>query len=173
MDAPQDPRWLDAEERQAWLALASTLNRLPAALDAQLRRDAGISHFEYQVLALLSEAPGRTLRMSALATLAEGSLPRLSQVVARLEQRGWVRRTPDPADGRYTLATLTDQGLAKVTEAAPGHVQEVRRLVFDPLTKTQSRQLREISRRIMRAIDPDNHRPYDQLPAAMPAQAPQ
>ena len=172
MDAPLEPRWLDAEERQAWLTLASALVRLPAALDAQLRRDAGISHFEYQVLALLSEAPGRTLRMSALATLAEGSLPRLSQVVARLEQPGWVRRTPDPADGRYTLATLTDQGLAKVTEAAPGHVQEVRRLVFDPLTKTQSRQLREISRRIMHAIDPDNLRPYDQLPAAMPAQAP-
>ena len=161
MDVPQEPRWLDAEERQAWLALASALNRLPAALDAQLRRDADISHFEYQVLALLSEASGRTLRMSELATMAEGSLPRLSQVANRLEQRGWMRRTPDPADGRYTLATLTDQGLAKVTEAAPGHVQEVRRLVFDPLTKTQTRQLRDISRRIIRAIDPSNRRPYD------------
>ena len=156
MDVPQEPRWLDAEETQAWRALASTLVRLPAALDAQLHRDAGISHFEYQVLALLSEAPGRTLRMSALATLAEGSLPRLSQVVARLEQRGWMRRTPDPADGRYTLATLTGHGQAKVTQAAPGHAQEVRRLVLDPLTKTQTRQLREISRRIMRAIDRDN-----------------
>ena len=156
MDAPGETRWLDAEERQAWRALAHALVRLPAALDAQLRRDAGISHFEYQVLALLSEAPGRTLRISTLATLAEGSLPRLSQVIARLEQRGWVRRTPDPADGRYTLAILTDQGQAKVTEAAPGHVQEVRRLVLDPLTKTQTRQLREISRRIMRAIDRDN-----------------
>jgi DNA-binding MarR family transcriptional regulator len=174
MDTPQEPRWLDAEESQAWRALASALVRLPAALDAQLRRDAGISHFEYQVLALLSEAPGRTLRMSALATLVESSLPRLSQVVARLEQRGWVRRIPDPADGRYTLAILTDQGRAKVTEAAPGHVQEVRRLVFDPLTRAQSRQLREIGRRIMRAIGPDDHRPDDQpLPAAMPAQAPQ
>ena len=161
MEAPQEPRWLDAEERQAWLALASALNRLPAALDAQLRRDAGISHFEYQVMALLSDAPGFTLRMSELAMMAEGSLPRLSQVVARLEQHGWVRRTPAPADGRYPLATLTEQGRAKVTEAAPGHVQEVRRLVFDPLTKTQSRQLREISRRIMRAVDPDNRRPYD------------
>jgi DNA-binding MarR family transcriptional regulator len=173
MDTPQEPRWLDAEESQAWRALASTLVRLPAALDAQLRRDAGISHFEYQVLALLSEAPGRTQRMSALATLAEGSLPRLSQVVARLEQRGWVRRTPDPADGRYTLAILTDHGQAKVTQAAPGHVQEVRRLVIDPLTKTQARQLREIGRRIIRAIEPDNHRPGDQpLPAATPTQAP-
>jgi DNA-binding MarR family transcriptional regulator len=174
MDAPLEPRWLDAEESQAWRALASTLVRLPAALDAQLRRDAGLSHFEYQVLALLSEAPGRTLRMSALATLAEGSLPRLSQVVGRLEQRGWVRRTPDPADGRYTLAILTGQGRVKVTEAAPGHVQEVRRLVFDPLTKTQCRQLREIGLRIIRAINPDDYRrPDDQsVPSAMPAQAP-
>jgi DNA-binding MarR family transcriptional regulator len=100
---------------------------------------------------------------------AEGSLPRLSQVVARQEQRGWVRRTPDPADGRYTLATLTGPGIAKLTQAAPGHVQEVRRLVLDPLTKTQTRQLREIGQRISRAIDPDDQ----PVPAATPAQAPQ
>jgi DNA-binding MarR family transcriptional regulator len=156
MDTPREPRWLDAEEAQAWQVLASTLIRLPAALDAQLRRDAGISHYEYTVLAALSQVPGRTLRMSVLATLTEGSLPRLSQVVARLERGGWVRRTPDPADGRYTLAILTEEGRAKVVEAAPGHVEEVRRLVFDPLTKPQSRQLREISRRIMRAIDADD-----------------
>ena len=162
MDALPEPRWLDPEEAQAWRALVITMVRLPAALDAQLRHDAGISHFEYSVLALLSEAPGRTLRMSALATQAGSSLPRLSQVVARLEQRGWVHRAPDPADGRFTLATLTDQGQAKVTQAAPGHVQEVRRLVFDPLTKTQSRQLREISRRIIRATDPGDRRPDDQ-----------
>ena len=155
MDIPQEPRWLDPEEGQTWLALATTLIRLPSALDEQLRRDAGISHFEYQVLAMLSQAPGRTLRMSVLAMRTEGSLPRLSQVVARHEQRGWVRRTPDPTDGRYTLAILTDEGWSKVAEAAPGHVGEVRRRVFDPLTKAQSRQLREISRRIMHAIDPD------------------
>jgi DNA-binding MarR family transcriptional regulator len=169
MDAPQEPRWLDAEESQAWRALAKTMFRLPTALDAQLRRDAGISHFEYEVMALLSEAPDRTLRMSALAMWAGGSLPRLSQVVARLEERGWVRRAPDPADGRYTLATLTGPGQAKVSQAAPGHVREVRRLVFDPLTKTQSRQLSDISRRIIRAIDPDDQ----SQPAATPAQAPQ
>ena len=84
MDTPQEPRWLDDEESLAWRAPASTLVRLQAALDAQLHRDAGISHFEYQVLASLSEAPGRTLRMSALAVLTEGSLPRLSKVVARM-----------------------------------------------------------------------------------------
>jgi len=172
MDAPQESHWLDAEERQTWLALAGTLVRLPAALDAQLRRDAGISHFEYQVLALLSEAPDRTLRMSELALRAEGSQPRLSQVVARMEQRGWMRRTPDPADGRYTLAILNDQGLAKVTTTAPGHVEEVRRLVFDPLTKAQSRQLREIGRRILQAIDTDRAVDGPLSAAAKPAQTP-
>src|SRR5574340_420691 len=147
MDTPGGPRWLDEEERRSWLALAGVLMRLPAALDAQLRRDAGISHFEYQVLAGLSEAPDRTLRMSTLAAFVEGALSRLSQVVSRLEKHGWVRRVPDPDDGRYTLAVLTDHGYAKVVETAPGHVEEVRRLVFDPLTKAQTRQLREIGGR--------------------------
>ncbi len=176
MEDPQEPRWLDAEEQHAWLAFASTLVRLPAALDAQMQRDAGISHYEYFVLAGLSMAAGRTLRMSDLAEFTQGTLPRLSNVVARLEKRGWVRRTPDPADGRYTLAILTEQGWAKVAESAPGHVEEVRRLVFDPLTKAQQRQLQQISRRILRAIDPDNCSPEDRIralrPAADPARTP-
>ena len=154
MDRSDEPRWLTPEERLTWLALVSMLIRVPSALDAQLRRDAGISHFEYQVLAGLSESPGRTLRMSVLAMLAEGSLPRLSQVVSRLEKRGWVRRAIDPADGRYTLAILTDEGWAKLAETAPGHVEEVRRRIFDPLTRAQTRQLCEIGRRIVAAIDP-------------------
>ena len=156
MDTSREPRWLDEDERQAWLALSSVLFRLPAALDAQLLRDAGISHFEYGVLAGLSEAPDRTMRMSDLAGWAEGSLPRLSQVVARMEKRGWVRRTPDPADGRYTLAILTDEGWSKIAATAPGHVEVVRRLVFDRLTRAQVGQLRGICRRIMRAINPDD-----------------
>src|SRR5215831_7313685 len=131
-DTPE-PRWLTSEQMRAWISLVSVLIRLPSALDAQLRRDAGISHFEYQVLAGLSEAPDRTLRMSTLARLAEGSLPRLSQVVGRLEANGWVGRAADPSDGRYTLATLTEAGWAKVVATAPGHVDAVRRLVFDPL----------------------------------------
>lgn len=140
----------------AWLALASVVMRLLPALDSQLKRDAGLSHFEYQVMAALSESPGRTLRMSQLAVLSEGSLSRLSQVVSRLEAKGWVQRTPDPADGRYTLATLTDTGWDKVVATSPGHVAEVRRLVLDPLTKTQLQQLTTIGQRIMRAIDPDD-----------------
>ncbi|MEU4161768.1 MarR family transcriptional regulator [Actinoplanes sp. NPDC026670] len=136
------------------MTLMGVLMRLPAALDAQLLRDEGISHFEYGILAGLSEAPDRTLRMSRLAILAEGSLARLSQAVGRLEKRGWVRRSPDPTDGRYTLATLTEEGWGKIVASAPGHVENVRTLVFDTLTKAQVRQLLEIGRRILGATDP-------------------
>ncbi len=151
-----DPRWLTDEEQTTWLAFASVLFRMPVALDNQLQRDAGINHFEYTVMAALSEAPERTLRMSHLAAMAESGLPRLSQVVGRLEKRGWVTRTADPTDGRSTLATLTGPGWDKVVQTAPGHVEEVRRLVFDTLTKAQTRQLREMSKRIMNAIDPND-----------------
>jgi len=152
---PDEPRWLDADERESWLALARLLVRLPAALDAQLRRDAGLTHFEYQVMAALSEQDDRSLRMSTLASFADGSLSRLSQVVTRLERRGYVERFPDPDDGRYTLARLTDAGWDKVVATAPGHVEEVRRLVLDPLTAAQVRALRSIGDRVNRAINPD------------------
>ena len=156
MDTSSEPHWLTPQERAAWLALSSVVFRVPAALDAQLRRDAGLSHFEYTVLMALSESPGRTLRMSDLALLAEGSLSRLSQVVSRLERRGLVRRSADPEDGRSTLATLTGDGWEKVVASAPGHVAEVRRLVLDPLTRAQVGQLTTIGRRISQAIDPQN-----------------
>jgi DNA-binding MarR family transcriptional regulator len=156
MTNTEEPQWLTAEEQGAWLALSSLVMKLDVALDTQLRRDSGIGHFEYTVLASLSEASGRTLRMSELAVLAHGSLPRLSQAVARLEKRNWVRRAPDPADGRYTLATLTEEGLEKVVATAPGHVREVRRLIFDPLSKTQVQQLATIGHRVIRAIDPED-----------------
>ncbi|WP_432002691.1 MarR family winged helix-turn-helix transcriptional regulator [Streptomyces sioyaensis] len=156
MENAQEPRWLDDEEDQAWIALVSVLMRLPAALDSQLQRDAGVSHFEYQVMAGLSLAPERTLRMSELAAFVEGSLPRLSQVVGRLEKRGWVHRSPDPTDGRYTVATLNDEGYDRVAAAAPGHVETVRASVFDALTRAQVRQLTAIGRRIVGAIDPDH-----------------
>jgi DNA-binding MarR family transcriptional regulator len=149
-----ETRWLDRDEQETWMALAGVLMRLPGALDAQLQRDAGVTHFEYLVMSGLSMVPERTMRMSELAVVAEGSLPRLSQVVSRLEKRGWVRRTPDPADGRYTLAVLTDEGWDKVVATAPGHVEAVRQFVFDPLTKAQQRQLGEIGRRIMRVVAP-------------------
>jgi DNA-binding MarR family transcriptional regulator len=149
------PRWLTAEEQVAWMALAGLLIKLPGALDARLQRDAGLSTFEYFVLSGLSEAPDRTLRMSELAVFANGSLSRLSHVVKRLEQRGWVRREPCPDDGRYTNAVLTAAGWDKVVATAPGHVETVRRLVIDGLTPAQVRKLGVIGERILRRVDPD------------------
>ena len=154
MTAPDpEPRWLDEADRETWLPFARMLIWLPTALDNQLKRDCDLSHFEYGILAALSEADAGTLRMSELAIYANGSLSGLSRAVTRLERRGWVTRTPDPADGRYTLAVLTDKGRSVILEAAPGHVEAVNRLVLDPLTAAQARQLRTIAGRILNAID--------------------
>ena len=154
MTAPgPEPRWLSEDDRETWVAFARMLIWLPTALDNQLQRDSDLSHFEYGILASLSDAEEQTLRMSELAIYANGSLSRLSRAVARLERRGWVTRTPDPADGRYTLAVLTDKGRAVLRQAAPGHVEAVNRLVLDPLTAAQARQLRTIAGRILNAID--------------------
>ncbi|HEY2672166.1 MAG TPA: MarR family winged helix-turn-helix transcriptional regulator [Rugosimonospora sp.] len=158
-EAAVQPRWLDEEEMSTWFALASVLMWLPSALDAQLECDAGISHFEYQVLAMLSMSPERTARMSELAALTNGTLSRLSHVVTRLEKQGWVTRAADSDNRRYTLATLTASGWDKVTATAPGHVNAVRSLVFDPLTRAQAIHLRDIASRIRQAIDPNGELP--------------
>jgi len=123
--------WLTPEEKSAWLALTALLTKLPGALDAQLSRDAGLTFFEYTVLGMLAEAADTKLRMSTLAELTNGSLSRLSHVARRLENQGLMTRQPDPADGRATLAVLTDEGRRRVEKAAPGHVLHARQLVVD------------------------------------------
>lgn len=138
----------------AWVRLASVLELLPGTLDAQLRRDADLMHFEYFVLAMLSEAPGHTLRMSALAAQTNSTPPRLSHVVRRLEDRGFVRRAPCPEDARATNARLTDAGWRKVLEAAPGHAANVRENVIDALTPEQVHQLADIAEAILGRLDP-------------------
>ena len=145
-----DVEWLTEEESLAWRAVMSMVLQVPKPLDAQMQRDSGITLFDYFVLSYLSMSPERTLRMSELAAVTNGSLSRLSNVVKRLEQRGWVVREPDPTDGRYTLARLTDEGYAVVEAAAPGHVAAVRRYVIDPLTASQQRVLTEVADRLQR-----------------------
>lgn len=156
MPEPEDRAALSAENLHTWAAVATILEWLPRALDAQLQRDADLTHFEYGVLYALADAPEATLRMSTLAGYSNSSLSRLSRAVARLEAKGWVQRRVDSDDGRYTLATLTELGRDRVELASPGHVETVNRLVFDALTKSQARQLGEISRRIMTAIRSDD-----------------
>ncbi len=139
-----EPRWLDAEEQQAWRAFLDFVGHLDDTLDRQLQRDAGMPHAYYQVLAMLSEAPGRTLRMSQLAQQTLSSASRLSHAVARLEEKGWVRRERHPTDRRGALAVLTDSGFAALEAAAPGHVSEVRAALFDRLSADQLASMRAV-----------------------------
>jgi DNA-binding MarR family transcriptional regulator len=126
-------RWLRAAELADWMPFCGVLLALPSALDSQLRRDSQLSLFGYLILAGLSDAPDHTRPMSELAVLANGSLSRLSHAVSGLEQRGLVRRSADPGNGRITVATLTYEGYETLKAAAPGHVEAVRRLVLDRL----------------------------------------
>jgi DNA-binding MarR family transcriptional regulator len=146
-DAPLRGDGLDT-----WASLATVLVWLPEALDAQLMRDSGLTHFEYGILYALANAPEGALRMGVLASYANSTLSRLSRAVTRLESRGWLERRPDPADGRSTLAALTAAGREHVEAARPGHEATVRRLVLDPLTRVQQRHLRDASRRIVDAF---------------------
>ncbi|GAA4513628.1 MarR family winged helix-turn-helix transcriptional regulator [Nonomuraea ferruginea] len=150
MDTP----WLDRRQLRAWIRLRAVLELLPGVLDAQLRRDSGLTEFEYYTLAMLSEAPGRTLRMTELAQQTNATLPRLSHVVTRLEDRGLLERVPCPEDRRAINARLTDQGWAKVRQAAPGHVATVRHHIVDVLTDEQLDQVTAISDAILAELDP-------------------
>lgn len=149
-----ETRWLTREELAAWVRLAAVLELLPGRLDQQLRRDAELTNFEYYVLAMLSEAPERTLRMTGLAAQTNATLPRLSHVVRRLEERGLVERFPCADDARATNARLTAQGWRTVQESAPGHVATVRELVVDALTPEQVAQLKEITDALLQRLDP-------------------
>lgn len=155
MPTNDDEPWLSDQERDTWLEVATLTLQLPGLLDAQLRRDADLDLFEYMVLSWLSMAEGRQVRMGELAHLSRGSTSRLSNVVKRLENRGFVRRTPDPTNGRYTLAILTDAGWDVVVLAAPGHARAVRRYILDPLTPDQVRTLQEITHPIADRIRED------------------
>jgi DNA-binding MarR family transcriptional regulator len=146
-------RWLTEAEVNSWLSVVRMMTWLPWSIDQQLQRDSNLSMVEYQALAMLAGRPGRTMRMSSLAEVTNASLSRLSHLVKRLEARGLVRREPDPSDGRFTNAILTDLGFTTLADAAPGHVAHVRSLVIDVLSPEQLRRLGMAADRIMSRID--------------------
>jgi DNA-binding MarR family transcriptional regulator len=150
-----DTRWLDTEESAAWVRLVALTELLPAVLDQQLLNDVQLTHFEYATLMALAAAPDRTMRMTALASRTNATLPRLSHVARRLEERGLIRRFPCPEDRRATNATVTDAGIELIDEAAPGHVETVRQYVLDALSAEQLRQLYEIAGAMLTRLDPD------------------
>lgn len=153
-DAVEPPvEWLTAAQLESWLSVVRLLTWLPWSIDQQLQRDSNLRMVEYQVLAMLSDRPERTMRMSALADVTHASLSRLSHLVKRLEGRGLVRRELDPGDGRFTNAILTEKGLETLAEAAPRHVAHVRSLVIDVLSPEQLRRLGRDADRIVARID--------------------
>jgi DNA-binding MarR family transcriptional regulator len=145
--------WLAPDQLASWLSVVRLITRLPWAIDAQLQRDADLSMIEYMAMAMLSNAPQRTLRMSDLAERTSSSLSRLSHLIKRLESRGYVRREADPADGRFTNAILLPAGFSKLASAAPGHVAYVRQLVIDNLSPERLRRLGQDADRIVQRID--------------------
>ncbi|GAA1751554.1 MarR family winged helix-turn-helix transcriptional regulator [Agromyces humatus] len=151
-----ETKWLNTEESAAWVRLVALAELLPGALDTQLLRDAGLTHFEYGALMSIADAPERTMRMTELAARTNATLPRLSHVARRLEERGLIHRFPCPEDRRATNATITDAGMALIAEAAPGHVATVRETVLDALTPEQLEQLYAIAGAVLTRLDPDS-----------------
>ena len=151
-----DERWLDDQQQRTWRAWLTASELVPRVLDAQLQRDAGLTHAAYVVLAMLSESPSCSRRMSDLARRANQSQSRLSHTVARLEERGLVRRERSADDRRGNLAVLTEEGWDVVRSVAPGHVDAVREAVFAPLTDEQTRALGDALEAIVERLDPDH-----------------
>jgi DNA-binding MarR family transcriptional regulator len=151
--ASRKARWLTGEEEQAWRAVALMMHKLRWSLECQLERSSDLSFTEYYTLARLSEEPTHTLRMSELAEVTNASLSRLSHLVTRLEKWGFVRREPDPTDGRYTNAILTKAGYRTLLDSAPAHVDAVRQLVIDGFTPAELAKLRAFCDRIVAHID--------------------
>src|SRR5256885_621055 len=149
------PGWLSDEEQQTWRGFLAVNQLLFEALDRQLQQDANMPQGYYILLAMLSEAPNRRLRMSELAEITQSSQSRVSHAVSRLEEAGWVRREKVPNDRRGNLAVLTDAGWDVVIRTAPGHVAAVREYMFDLLTPEQVRQLSEICGAVLDKLDPE------------------
>ena len=145
-------RWLSAAERETWVSFVLGCHAFFASVDGQLQRDAGMPLAYYEILVQLSEAPDRALRMSQLAGATSTSKSRVSHAVARLEERGWVRRRDCPTDRRGQIAELTDEGFTVLAAAAPGHVEHVRRILFDALSAEQVSQLHAIMEAVHGAV---------------------
>jgi DNA-binding MarR family transcriptional regulator len=134
-------RWLDEEEMRAWRGLVDVMAAVNAATEADLVAGHGLTMGDYGVLAQLSESPDRSMRMCDLAGRMHLSPSGLTRRLDGLVRNGLVARVPSPDDRRVMLAHLTDAGMDVLVQAAPDHVESVRRHLLDHLTRTQIRQL--------------------------------
>jgi len=148
-------RWLTPEEQRAWRAYIAASHLLEDTIDRQLQQEAGMPHLYYSILANLSEAPDRRLRMTDLAERTKITRSRLTYAVTRLEKDGALRREGCPSDKRGSIAVLTDEGMSLLERTAPGHVETVRTALFDHLTAEQVGQLEEICAGVARGLEGD------------------
>ncbi len=146
-------QWLTEEELASWFPVAGVMLKLNPALDSQLQRDSDMTHFDYLCLAMLSEESDWTSTMSALAARTNASLSRLSHVISKLEKRGWVSRCRSELSRRVTLVTMTEEGYARLVEAAPGHVETVRSLIYDGLSDDDVANLHKLMGHILERIE--------------------
>ncbi len=151
---------MDELESAAWLRLVTVLELLPPSLDAQLQRDAGLTHFEFEVLSLLRWADESTMQAKDIATRTNATLPRLSHVLSRLEQRDLVERLPCPTDKRATNVRLTSEGRRAVVRATGAHIEHVRHLVIDRLDREELAALAAVGAKIAQALDPNDRMGY-------------
>ncbi|MCB0216061.1 MAG: MarR family transcriptional regulator [Caldilineae bacterium] len=149
-----EPPWLDADEMRAWRSFIETVGDLIAALDADLQEAGALGLGDYQVLVYLSEAEGWSLRMCDLAARLHLSPSGLTRRIDGLVRRGFVVREPCESDRRVLLARLTEPGHAALAEAAPHHVESIRRHLLTPLSRAQVCALGEIFSRVGTALAP-------------------
>lgn len=145
--------WLTDDELASWLPLVGVMLRLGPALDSQLQRDSDLTHFDYLCLAMLSEEPEWTTSMSSLAGRTNASLSRLSHVVTKLEKRGQLTRCRSEVSRRVTMVRMTAEGYDVLVQAAPGHVETVRSLVYEGLAPEDVEALRRVMSRVLARIE--------------------
>ena len=162
----EDP-WLSDEQQSVWRAFLRVSGQLNECVERDMQQVGGMPHAYYLILAMLSEAPDRSLRMNQLAEVVRASQSRVSHAVARLEESGWVRRVPAPGDRRGQIATLTDAGFDRLVEVAPGHAHTVRSIMFDPLSHEQLTQFRDICQTILASMETSAKKAFDR-PAELP-----
>lgn len=143
---------MSEQQSRAWIALISTAELLPAALDAQLQRDARLTHYEYVLLTVLQRTGA--MGLSDLATATNATLPRASKVVSRLRDRGLVERQESERDRRAVEISLTPDGRRALVLATPGHLDTVHELVLDHLDDEQLEALASALEPIVAALDP-------------------
>jgi DNA-binding MarR family transcriptional regulator len=148
-------RWLDAGQQRAWRAWLDAHAHLSARLNRELQASSGLSLTDYDVLVHLTDVPEGRLRSFELAEGLQWEKSRVSRQVARMAERGLVAKEAAPEDRRGAYVTLTRAGHRAIEDAAPAHVELVRRLLFDGLTPAQVRTLESIASSVVRRLDSD------------------